>query len=72
MPKYCHMNLSATIRRARKKARLSLAAVAEECGVSVPTVWGWERGKQRPRIDRLPAIAAALSISVGDLVKGMR
>lgn len=66
------MDMSATMRRARKKARLTLAQVAEACGVSAPTIWAWERGKQQPRIDRLPTIASALSISVGDLVKGMR
>lgn len=66
------MNMSSTMRRARKKARLTLAQVATACGVSAPTVWAWENGEQRPRVDRLPAIANALGLGVEDLVRGMR
>ncbi|MCH7583291.1 MAG: helix-turn-helix transcriptional regulator [Acidobacteria bacterium] len=32
----------------RQGARLSLAEVANDVGVSVPTIWRWEHGHRRP------------------------
>lgn len=51
----------------RKERGLTLADVANELGVSKPTVWAWEKGKARPLEDRLPAIAAALGVDIAEL-----
>jgi transcriptional regulator with XRE-family HTH domain len=39
---------------------------ARAIDVKPPTVHGWLSGQEAPRIDRLPAIAAALDISLGE------
>lgn len=40
---------SGVARLARMNARLSLAEIAELCGVGPSTVWRWELGKRAPR-----------------------
>ncbi|WP_427963704.1 helix-turn-helix domain-containing protein [Altererythrobacter sp.] len=51
----------------RKQRGMTLAQVADQLGVSKPTVWAWEKGKARPVEERLPAIAAALGIEPNEL-----
>ncbi|MBQ9250727.1 MAG: helix-turn-helix transcriptional regulator [Oscillospiraceae bacterium] len=53
------------LRRARG---LSQPDVAERCGVSADTYRRWEWGKQEPRLGELRAVAAALGVSVADLI----
>jgi DNA-binding XRE family transcriptional regulator len=50
----------ASLRRARERAGLSQAALAERAGVSRPLVAAVERGRHRPGIDAALALAAAL------------
>ena len=54
--------LGKKLEQARKARRLTLAQVADELGVSKPTVWAWEKGKARPVEDRWPAIAKVLGL----------
>lgn len=55
------------LEKLRKQRGLTLAQVADELGVSKPTVWAWEKGKARPVEERLPAIANVLGIPEEDL-----
>ena len=59
--------LGKKLEQARKARRLTLAQVADELGVSKPTVWAWEKGKARPVEDRWPAIAKVLALPVEEL-----
>ena len=56
------------IEQLRKTRGLTLADVAEELGVSKPTVWAWEKGKARPIEDRIPALAEILQVAPSDLL----
>jgi len=51
----------------RKQRGMTLAQVADQLGVSKPTVWAWEKGKARPVEERLPALAEALGIRETEL-----
>jgi transcriptional regulator with XRE-family HTH domain len=42
---------SGEARRRREAAGISLAELAEHCGVDASSVWRWERGVRRPRGD---------------------
>ncbi|MDQ3295095.1 MAG: helix-turn-helix domain-containing protein [Myxococcota bacterium] len=61
------MNLSRAIRKAREVKDLSLTKFAAEVGVSVSTAHAWENGTHSVRMDKLPAIAKVLGVSVEDL-----
>jgi transcriptional regulator with XRE-family HTH domain len=50
------------LNRARRDAGLTLDDVATRLGVSKPTVWAWEKGKAKPRPERIAAIANALGL----------
>ena len=53
---------------ARSRAGLSQAAVAEKLGISSASVCQWETGKNLPRADKLPEIAALYGCTVDDLL----
>lgn len=55
-------------REARKKAGVSGVKAAYELGVSVTTVYGWERGIYTPTSKRLPEIAKVYKCSIEDLL----
>jgi len=50
------------IRRARTRAGLSQAALAERLGCARPTVCRWERGRREPSLGVLVRIAAAVGV----------
>lgn len=58
----------ARVRRYRKAAGYTQEALARVLGVSLFTVSRWERGENKPDIDGLYRIAAALNIQVSDLL----
>ena len=53
---------------ARTNAGLSQAAVAEKMGISAASVCQWETGKNLPRADKLPEIAALYGCTVDELL----
>lgn len=55
------------LEKLRKQRSMTLAQVADELGVSKPTVWAWEKGKARPVEERLPAIARVLGVPEDEL-----
>lgn len=56
------------LQRLRKERGLTQAALAEQLGVSKPTVWAWEQGKARPVESRIDALAQALDVPAADLL----
>ena len=59
--------VGARIRARRTRLKLSVATVAERCGVPPATWYNWEVGRHLP-LDRLPAIAEALGCKVRTLI----
>jgi transcriptional regulator with XRE-family HTH domain len=58
------------IEELRKKLGLSQEALADVVGVDKTAVSHWENGIARPDMSRLPAVAAALGVSVDALIRG--
>lgn len=56
------------LRRLRIARGLSQAEVATELGVSAPSISGWEKGRARPRPDRMTALAVLLGVPVSQLL----
>jgi len=52
----------------RERLRLTRADLADRVGVSARTVMSWELGYRRPQPHQLTALAAALSVSVPELL----
>lgn len=57
--------LGATIRALRVEGRLSTAALARACGVSISLISQVERGLSAPSLDVMWAIARALEVPIG-------
>ena len=55
---------------ARRRANMSMQAVAEAMGVSRQSVFKWETGDAWPSPDRLPALAELLGVSIDELYTG--
>lgn len=64
-----NVTLGKVLEQTRKARGLTLAQVANQLGVSKPTVWAWEKGKARPVDERFPAIAQVLGLSARELVE---
>ena len=60
----------ATIKQLRENRSLTQAELAEKIGVSSKTVSKWETGKGLPDISLLQPLAAALGISLIELMNG--
>jgi transcriptional regulator with XRE-family HTH domain len=58
----------AELRRRRERKKLSVEETAAAAGVPAPTWYAWESGRYAPGLDKLPAIAAALSCSARQLI----
>ena len=63
-----NVTLGKKLEQIRKGRGLTLAQVADQLGVSKPTVWAWEKGKARPLDERFPAIADALGVDADELM----
>lgn len=55
------------IRQLRIECGLTQRELAEQLRVRQPSVAMWETGLTMPRADRLPALARALHVNVGEL-----
>ncbi|MBR5229245.1 MAG: helix-turn-helix domain-containing protein [Firmicutes bacterium] len=60
----------ATIKRLRENKNMTQADLAEKIGVSPKTVSKWETAKGFPDISLLDALAAALEVSIMELMSG--
>lgn len=48
---------------------MTQSELAEQMGVSQPTVWEWVHGESIPTVERLIKISKITGISIDDLVK---
>lgn len=62
------MTIGKRISATRKQARLTQVQLAEKCGVATITIQQYELDKRQPRLEQLSKIAAALGVTVSDLV----
>lgn len=58
----------ANLRRLRVARGISQATLAAELDVSAPSVSGWEKGRARPKPDRMTALASLLGVPVTQLL----
>jgi transcriptional regulator with XRE-family HTH domain len=63
--------VSANIRAARAKARLTQDQAADRAGMQVAVYSRIERGEVDARVSSLSRIAAGLGVTVADLVAGL-
>jgi transcriptional regulator with XRE-family HTH domain len=61
--------LAANLRRLRIARRLSLSELARATGMSKATLSSVESGRSNPTIETLAALAAALRVSLGELLE---
>lgn len=61
-------NFAANLKRLRIAKGLSQASMAKYLGVSGPSISGWEKGRARPKEDRLSELADLLGVSVSQLL----
>jgi len=62
-------SLSKELRSARAKRGLSVADVAGQVGVSQASIYFWEGGRVRPRIENLKVLCKVLKLPVRDAVE---
>ena len=63
-------SLASRLHHLRKAKGMTLAAVAEQLGVSKPTVWAWEQGRARPSPERFARIAELFGLGETRLATG--
>jgi transcriptional regulator with XRE-family HTH domain len=61
--------LATNLRRLRVAHHLSLSELARATAISKATLSGIERGSANPTVETLAALAAALRVSIGDLLE---
>lgn len=61
-------NFATNLRRLRIAKGLSQASMAKQLGVSGASVSGWEKGRVRPKEDRLSELASLLSVPVSQIL----
>lgn len=59
------------LREARGKRRKTQREIADECGVTQPTVSEWESGKSSPRPSLWALVSSAYGISVAKLASAV-
>jgi transcriptional regulator with XRE-family HTH domain len=62
------MVIGQRIKMARKNQGLTQKELAERAGTAIGTIQQYELGKRQPRMDQLQKIAAALGVSISDLI----
>jgi phage repressor protein C with HTH and peptisase S24 domain len=62
------MNIGQKIKTLRESKNLTLQDVGDLWGISRSSVAGWEAGSSKPGIDKLPALARLLGVSVDELL----
>lgn len=58
----------ARLQRLRAAKGLSQADLADRMGVSAPSISGWEKGRARPKNNRIAALAELLGVPVSELL----
>lgn len=65
-----HGSLGRRLATLRQERGLTLAQVAEQLGVSKPTVWAWEHDRSQPVSSRIGALADTLGVPEAELITG--
>ena len=65
-----HETLGSRIKRLRKARGFTMRGLAEQVGVSKPTLWKWEGDQVRPRHETMQRLAEELAVSELELVYG--
>ena len=65
-----HETLGMRIKRLRGARGFTMRGLAEQVGVSKPTLWKWEGDQVRPRHDTMQRLASHLGVSELELVYG--
>lgn len=65
-----HGSLGKRLAKLRQERGLTLAQVAEQLGVSKPTVWAWEHDRSQPVTSRIEALAETLGVAEAELITG--
>ena len=65
-----HETLGSRIKRLRVAHKLTMRGLAEQVGVSKPTLWKWEGDQVRPRHETMQRLASELGVSELELVYG--
>jgi transcriptional regulator with XRE-family HTH domain len=63
------MGFKDNLRRLREAAGLTQTAMAEKAGVPFRSYQNWEAGVREPRIQALAALAAAVGVTVDELIR---
>ncbi|MCC7320210.1 MAG: helix-turn-helix transcriptional regulator [Rubellimicrobium sp.] len=63
-------SISLTVRTLRKTAGLTLADLAERCGLATSTLSKIENGQMSPTYDTILALSEGLGVDIADLVSG--
>jgi transcriptional regulator with XRE-family HTH domain len=63
------MGFKENLRRLREAAGLTQTAMAEKAGVPFRSYQNWEAGVREPRIQALAALAAAVGVTVDELIR---
>jgi transcriptional regulator with XRE-family HTH domain len=58
------MSFNLRLKAARKDAGVKATAIANEFGISVQSVYDWERGESKPELDKLPVLARLVGRSI--------
>ena len=61
-------SFGARLQAARHRATYSQAELAARAGLSLRSLQGWEQGRREPAVGSAARLAAALKISLDDLV----
>lgn len=61
------MNVKNHIKELREARGMTLQDLADKMGVNRATVFRWEQGTRLPTLDKLPALAYALGVSLSAL-----
>ena len=65
------MGFKENLRKLREEAGLTQAEIAKKAGVPFRSYQNWEAGSREPRIQGLAALAAALRVTVDQLISSM-
>lgn len=63
--------IGARIKAAREKKGMTQESLASALGVSINSVWRWEKGERAPSTGNLMRIAMELSVNVSSLIDGL-
>ena len=60
-----------TLEELRRLRGLSRAQLAKMLGADASTIWYWERGKRKPRLENIRALAQGLGVPVDLVVRAL-